>query len=178
MTPPGLGFVVANDRARGTRRPAAHVLLGLTDREGDQHYQKCRTPPEHLFGQRQALDMLFEQGLTTSSKTPTPAAWCGAVGIWAEGQATASTSSSRPSVVRHVMGADEPAATIRRCAPSATRNAASSWHRRISGKAVRIAHMGLRHALVLAAERHRGRAPGSAASCTAKGASSGDRLAG
>ena len=67
MTPPGLGFVAANDRAR-----LVHQRAGLrtpywdwTQREGPEHYQKyAGTPPEHLlFGQRQALDMIFAEGL-------------------------------------------------------------------------------------------------------------------
>jgi alanine-glyoxylate transaminase / serine-glyoxylate transaminase / serine-pyruvate transaminase len=67
MTPPGLGFVAASDHARD-----AHQKAGLrtpywdwTARDGDSHYQKyAGTPPEQLiFALRQALDMLFEEGL-------------------------------------------------------------------------------------------------------------------
>ncbi len=67
MSPPGLGYVAANDRAR-----AIHLKADLrtpywdwTSREGDVHYMKYGgTPPEHLmFGQRQAFDMLFAEGL-------------------------------------------------------------------------------------------------------------------
>jgi alanine-glyoxylate transaminase/serine-glyoxylate transaminase/serine-pyruvate transaminase len=67
MTPPGLGFVAAGPRAR-----QAHQTAGLrtaywdwTKREGPVHYQKyCGTPPEHLlFGLRKAMDMIFEEGL-------------------------------------------------------------------------------------------------------------------
>ena len=67
MTPPGLSFVAASNRAR-----EAHLKAGLrtpywdwTARDGDSHYQKyAGTPPEHLmFALRQALDMLFEEGV-------------------------------------------------------------------------------------------------------------------
>jgi alanine-glyoxylate transaminase / serine-glyoxylate transaminase / serine-pyruvate transaminase len=67
MTPPGLSFVAAGDRAND-----AHQKAGLrtpywdwTVRDGDSHYQKyAGTPPEQLiFALRQALDMLFEEGL-------------------------------------------------------------------------------------------------------------------
>jgi alanine-glyoxylate transaminase / serine-glyoxylate transaminase / serine-pyruvate transaminase len=67
MTPPGLGFVAASERARH-----AHQSAGLrtpywdwTTRDGDTHYQKyAGTPPEHLmFALREALDMLFAEGL-------------------------------------------------------------------------------------------------------------------
>src|SRR4030095_6780115 len=67
MTPPGLGFVAANDRAREVHKKAGlrTPYWDWTDREGDMHYQKyAGTPPEHLlFGLRQALDLLFEEGL-------------------------------------------------------------------------------------------------------------------
>ncbi len=67
MTPPGLSFVAAGERA-----VAAHQQAGLrtaywdwTRREGKVHYNKfCGTPPEHmLFGLRKSFDMLFEEGL-------------------------------------------------------------------------------------------------------------------
>src|SRR5262249_278329 len=67
MRPPGLGLGGVGQRAR-----AAHAKADLrtpywdwTEREGELHYQKyAGTPPEHLlFGLRQALDLLFEEGL-------------------------------------------------------------------------------------------------------------------
>src|SRR5215831_10377221 len=67
MTPPGLGFAAVSQRAR-----EAHARADLrtpywdwTARDGKLHYQKyAGTPPEHLiFALRQALDMLFEEGL-------------------------------------------------------------------------------------------------------------------
>jgi alanine-glyoxylate transaminase/serine-glyoxylate transaminase/serine-pyruvate transaminase len=67
MTPPGLGFVAANARAR-----AVHQHAGLrtpywdwTARDGKLHYLKyAGTPPEHLlFGLRKALDMIAAEGL-------------------------------------------------------------------------------------------------------------------
>ena len=70
MTPPGLAFVAANDRAR-----AVHGRAGLrtpywdwTLREGSEHYRKYSgTAPVHLlFALRQALDLLFAEGLEAS----------------------------------------------------------------------------------------------------------------
>src|SRR3979409_2206274 len=93
MTPPGLGFVVANDRAREVHKKAGlrTPYWDWTDREGDQHYQKyAGTPPEHLlFGVRQALDMLFEEGLENVFLRHRLLAEAvrRAVGVWAEGQA-------------------------------------------------------------------------------------------
>lgn len=66
MTPPGLGFVAANERAR-----AAHERADLrtpywdwTAREGSEHYHKyAGTAPVHLlFGLRAALDLLLAEG--------------------------------------------------------------------------------------------------------------------
>jgi alanine-glyoxylate transaminase / serine-glyoxylate transaminase / serine-pyruvate transaminase len=67
MAPPGLSFVAAGERAR-----AAHRKAGLrtpywdwTARDGDAHYVKyAGTPPmQMMFAMRQALDMLFAEGL-------------------------------------------------------------------------------------------------------------------
>src|SRR3546814_20015994 len=67
MTPPGLGFVAAGPRALQAHRGAGlrPAYWDWTKRDGPLHYEKyCGTPPEHLlFGLRQALDMLFEEGL-------------------------------------------------------------------------------------------------------------------
>ena len=93
MTPPGLGFVAANDRAREVHKTAGlrTPYWDWTDREGEQHYQKyAGTPPEHLlFGLRQALDMLFEEGLENVFRRHRLLAEAvrRAVGMWAEGQA-------------------------------------------------------------------------------------------
>src|SRR5262245_37249983 len=92
MTPPGLAFVAANDRAH-----AAHKTAGLrtmywdwTFRQGEEHYMKyCGTPPEHLlFGLRKALDILFAEGLANAFKRHALLAEAvrRAVGRWAEGQ--------------------------------------------------------------------------------------------
>jgi alanine-glyoxylate transaminase/serine-glyoxylate transaminase/serine-pyruvate transaminase len=67
MSPPGLSFVAAGNRAR-----EAHRTAGLRTpywdwavRDGESHYQKYSgTPPmQLLFALRQALDMLFDEGL-------------------------------------------------------------------------------------------------------------------
>ena len=67
MTPPGLAFVAANERANAVHKTAnmkTHYW-DWTFRQGPEHYQKyCGTPPEHLlFAQRAALDMLLAEGL-------------------------------------------------------------------------------------------------------------------
>jgi alanine-glyoxylate transaminase/serine-glyoxylate transaminase/serine-pyruvate transaminase len=93
MAPPGLGFVAANARAREMHKTAGlrTPYWDWTDREGDQHYQKyAGTPPEHLlFGLRQALDMLFEEGLDNVFRRHRLLAEATrrAIGVWSEGQA-------------------------------------------------------------------------------------------
>ena len=93
MTPPGLGFVAAGERAR-----EAHKKAGLrtpywdwTAREGEEHYQKyAGTPPEHLlFGLRQALDILFAEGIQNAFRRHQLLAEAvrRAVGVWTEGRA-------------------------------------------------------------------------------------------
>ena len=67
MSPPGLSFVAAGERARAVHRKAGlrTPYWDWTARDGDSHYQKYSgTPPEHLiFALRKALDMLFAEGL-------------------------------------------------------------------------------------------------------------------
>jgi alanine-glyoxylate transaminase / serine-glyoxylate transaminase / serine-pyruvate transaminase len=92
MTPPGLAFVAANDRARQVHKSAGLRTLywDWTFREGEMHYQKyCGTPPEHLlFALRKAIDMLKEEGLPAAIRRHEllAAATRSAVTKWAEGQ--------------------------------------------------------------------------------------------
>ncbi len=67
MCPPGLSFVAAGPRAAKAHE-TADLRTNYTDwtfRRGPEHYQKyCGTPPEHLlFGFRAALELLFGEGL-------------------------------------------------------------------------------------------------------------------
>jgi alanine-glyoxylate transaminase/serine-glyoxylate transaminase/serine-pyruvate transaminase len=90
MTPPGLAFVAANQRARKMHETAGLRTLywDWTFREGEIHYQKyCGTPPEHLlFGLRKALDMLRAEGLENAFRRHTLLAEAtrAAVAKWAE----------------------------------------------------------------------------------------------
>jgi alanine-glyoxylate transaminase / serine-glyoxylate transaminase / serine-pyruvate transaminase len=95
MTPPGLAFVAANDRARAVHRSAGlrTMYWDWSLREGEIHYQKyCGTPPEHLlFGLRKALDLLKEEGLANAIRRHTLLAGAtrAAVAKWAEGRVLA-----------------------------------------------------------------------------------------
>jgi alanine-glyoxylate transaminase/serine-glyoxylate transaminase/serine-pyruvate transaminase len=68
MTPPGLGFVWANDKALAAHH-SADMRVGYFDWESrrnvDAHYQLYNgTPPiSHIYALREALDMIFEEGL-------------------------------------------------------------------------------------------------------------------
>ncbi len=67
MSPPGLSFVAAGERARDAHRKAGlrTPYWDWTARDGESHYQKyAGTPPEQLlFALRKALDILFAEGL-------------------------------------------------------------------------------------------------------------------
>src|SRR5216683_1320115 len=152
MTPPGLGFVAANDRAREVHKKAGlrTPYWDWTDREGDQHYQKyAGTPPEHLlFGVRQALDMLFEEGLDNVFRRHQLLAEAvrRAVGIWAEGQAIGFNiiePAERSNTVTAVLmnGGHDPEA-LRAFCNQKCGVVLGQGIGELSGKAVRIAHMG------------------------------------
>ena len=95
MTPPGLGFVAASERAFVLHKTAT-LNTPYWDwgfREGEEHYQKyCGTPPEHLlFGLRKAIDMLLAEGMENAFARHRILAEAvrRAVGVWSEGQAIA-----------------------------------------------------------------------------------------
>jgi alanine-glyoxylate transaminase/serine-glyoxylate transaminase/serine-pyruvate transaminase len=151
MAPPGLGFVAANDRAREIHKKAGlrTPYWDWTDREGDQHYQKyAGTPPEHLlFGLRQALDMLFAEGLENVFRRHRLLAEAvrRAIGVWAEGQAIGfniNEAAERCDTVTDVlMNGHNPEALRAYC----DRNCGVILGHGIgdlSGKAFRVAHMG------------------------------------
>ncbi len=153
MTPPGLSFVAA-----GRNALAAHRSAGLrtrywdwTERDGEQHYQKyCGTPPEHLlFGLRKALDLLFAEGLENVFRRHRLLAEAvrRAVADLGRGRRPrASTSSSlrnAPNSVTTVLIADghDPRALLDFCAQQCG-VVLGGGIGPLSGKALRIAHMG------------------------------------
>ena len=152
MTPPGLSFVAAGDKA-----VAAHQNAELrtrywdwTAREGDLHYHKyCGTPPEHmLFALRKALDLLFEEGLENVFERHRLLAEAvrRAVGVWTEGGAlefNVTEPAERADAVTTVLMNDgrDPKSLLdycdRKCGVVLGIGIGDS-----SGKAFRIAHMG------------------------------------
>ncbi len=151
MTPPGLAFVAANDRAH-----AAHARADMrtqywdwTFRQGQAHYQKYGgTPPQHLlFALRAALDLLLAEGLPQAARRHALLAEATrrAVSRWAEGGALAlnvlSAEERAPSTTTVLVAGRDPQPLLDYCR-----------HRcgvilglgigDLAGQAFRIAHMG------------------------------------
>ena len=90
MMPPGLSFVAAGNKALAVHGEAGFRTRywDWTARHGEQHYEKyCGTPPVHmLFGLRQSLDMLFDEGLEAifTRHSLLAGAVQAAVTVWAE----------------------------------------------------------------------------------------------
>lgn len=152
MAPPGLGFVAANDRAREVHKKAGlrTPYWDWTDREGDQHYQKyAGTPPEHmLFAVRQALDMLFAEGLENVYRRHTLLAEAvrRAIGVWAEGQAIGFNiiePGERCNTVTPVLvGGGHDSEALRAYCNQKCGVILGHGIGDLSGKAFRVAHMG------------------------------------
>jgi alanine-glyoxylate transaminase / serine-glyoxylate transaminase / serine-pyruvate transaminase len=152
MTPPGLGFVAAGARARKIHETATlrTPYWDWTAREGDLHYQKyAGTPPEHLlFGLRQALDMLFEEGLDAVFRRHRLLAEAvrRAVAVWSKGGAldfNIAAPGERSDTVTTVLFADgyDPKNLLDYCNEKCG-VVLGSGIGALSGKAIRIAHMG------------------------------------
>jgi len=152
MSPPGLGFVAANDRAR-----AVHKRAGLrtpywdwTARDGQVHYQRYSgTPPEHLlFALRAALDMIFEEGLKEVfwRHRLLGEAVRRAVAVWAEGKAldfSIATPGERSDTVTTILMAEgrNPNPLQDYCNAKCGVVLGAGFGE-MAGKAFRIAHMG------------------------------------
>jgi alanine-glyoxylate transaminase/serine-glyoxylate transaminase/serine-pyruvate transaminase len=151
MTPPGLAFVAANERAL-----AAHQKADLrtrywdwTFRMGEAHYQKYGgTPPQHLlFALRTALDMLLAEGLERAARRHALLAEATrrAVTRWADGGAVAfnvaAPAERSNSVTTVLMPGRDPGPLLRYCRARCG-VVVGVGIGALSGKAFRIAHMG------------------------------------
>jgi alanine-glyoxylate transaminase/serine-glyoxylate transaminase/serine-pyruvate transaminase len=152
MTPPGLGFVAANDRAREvhTRAKLRTPYWDWTARDGKVHYQRyAGTPPEHLlFGLRAALDMIFAEGLNNVFRRHHLLAEAvrRAVGVWAEGKAidfNILEPAERSDTVTTIVTADgsNPGPLQDYCNAKCGVILGAGFGE-MAGKAFRIAHMG------------------------------------
>ena len=153
MTPPGLSFVGAGKRALDAHQTAdlRTRYWDWTEREGPLHYQKyCGTPPEHLlFGLRQALDMLFEEGFDNIFERHRLLAEATrrAVDVWAEGGALSLNivdPSERSNAVTTVLLDQrfDPASLLTYCREKCGVVLGIGIGDEFTGKAFRIAHMG------------------------------------
>ena len=151
MTPPGLAFVAANDRAL-----AAHQKADLrtrywdwTFRMGQVHYQKYGgTPPQHLlFALRKALDLLLAEGLLGAARRHALLAEAArrAVARWAEGGAltfnVAEPAERGNSVTTVLTPGRDPKPLLDYCRAQCG-VVVGVGIGELSGKAFRIAHMG------------------------------------
>jgi alanine-glyoxylate transaminase / serine-glyoxylate transaminase / serine-pyruvate transaminase len=152
MTPPGLGFVAANDRAREMHKKAnlRTPYWDWTERDGREHYRKyAGTAPVHLlFALRQAINMLFEEGLPHAFERHRLLAEAvrHAVAVWSEGQALGfniTEASERANTVTTVTmtNGHDPAALQRFCKEKCG-VVLGTGIGALQGQAFRIAHMG------------------------------------
>ena len=152
MTPPGLGFAAANDRAREVHKKAGlrTPYWDWSSRDGEMHYNRyAGTAPMHLmFGLRQALNMLFAEGLENvfTRHQLLADAVRAAVTKWTEGQALTfniEEPEERSNTVTTVLVKDKDQLTaFRDFCNQKFGVVIGAGIGDLSGKAFRIAHMG------------------------------------
>ncbi|WMT75342.1 aminotransferase class V-fold PLP-dependent enzyme [Bradyrhizobium sp. Ash2021] len=151
MTPPGLGFVAASDRAREVHKTAnmRTPYWDWTEREGPEHYRKyAGTAPVHLlFALRQAVNMLLAEGLENAFLRHRLLAEAvrRAVAVWAEGQVlgfnVAEAHERSNTVTTVVMNGNDPVSLHRYCKEKCG-VVLGVGIGDLQGQAFRIAHMG------------------------------------
>jgi alanine-glyoxylate transaminase/serine-glyoxylate transaminase/serine-pyruvate transaminase len=152
MTPPGLGFVAVNDRAREVHKKAGMrtPYWDWTEREGSEHYRKyAGTAPVHLlFALRQAIDMLFEEKLESAFLRHRLLAEAvrRAVSVWAEGQVLgfniAEPAERSDTVTTVTMSNGHDPAALQRYCKEKCGVVLGTGIGELQGQAFRIAHMG------------------------------------
>jgi alanine-glyoxylate transaminase / serine-glyoxylate transaminase / serine-pyruvate transaminase len=151
MTPPGLGFVAANDRAREVHKKAGMrtPYWDWSEREGSEHYRKyAGTAPVHLlFALRQAINMLYAEGLENAFQRHRllGEAVRRAVSVWGEGQVLglniAEPQERSNTVTTVVMNGHDPVPLHRYCKEKCG-VVLGVGIGELQGQAFRIAHMG------------------------------------
>jgi alanine-glyoxylate transaminase / serine-glyoxylate transaminase / serine-pyruvate transaminase len=152
MTPPGLGFVAANDRAQAVHKKAdmRTPYWDWTEREGTEHYRRyAGTAPVHLlFALRQAMDMLFEEGLDNVFERHRllGEAVRRAVSVWAEGQVlsfnVAEASERSDTVTTVLVSGDHDPIKLQRYCKRKCGVVLGTGIGDLQGQSFRIAHMG------------------------------------
>ena len=152
MLPPGLCFVAMNQRAldvaEACRHPRRYFDIGF--RRGNQTYQWFHgTPPlQHIWGLRESLDMLFEEGLDAviARHQRLASAVRACVARWTESGALAfnatepGSRSNAVTAVRVATGVDPDA--MRRLARDRYQTALGAGIGDLEGIAFRIGHLG------------------------------------
>ena len=153
MTPPGLAFVAAGEKALAAHRRADLVTRywDWSFRAGEEHYQKyCGTAPEHLmFALRRALDMLLAEGLEHVCRRHALLADAtrAAVARWAEGGAlefNAVEPAERSNSVTTLRFSEhrDPQRLLDFCRRECGVILGIGIGEELAGRAIRIAHMG------------------------------------
>src|SRR5712671_4422917 len=152
MTPPGLGFVAANDRAREVHKTAnlRTPYWDWSERDGPEHYRKyAGTAPVHLlFALRQAIDMLFDEQLENVflRHRLLGEAVRRAVDVWSEGQALgfniAEPSERSNTVTTVVMSNGHNPVALQAYCKEKCGVVLGTGIGDLAGQAFRIAHMG------------------------------------
>ena len=152
MTPPGLGFCAANERALEVHKTAGlrTPYWDWTEREGTEHYRKYGgTAPVHLlFALRQAIDMLFQEGLENTFRRHRLLAEAvrRAVAVWAEGQVLsfniAEASERSDTVTTVVMASSHDPIALQRYCKEKCGVVLGIGIGELTGQAFRIAHGG------------------------------------
>jgi len=152
MTPPGLGFVTASDRAHAVHKNAnmRTPYWNWTEREGTEHYRRyAGTAPVHLlFALRKAIDMLLDEGLEHVFLRHRLLAESvrRAVAVWAEGQVLGfniDEASERSDTVTTVtVAAGHDPQKLQRYCTDKCGVVLGTGIGDLQGKAFRIAHMG------------------------------------
>ncbi|MGJ4882476.1 MULTISPECIES: pyridoxal-phosphate-dependent aminotransferase family protein [unclassified Bradyrhizobium] len=152
MTPPGLGFVAANDRALEAHKRAnmRTPYWDWSEREGTEHYRKYGgTAPVHLlFALRQAMDMLFAEGLPHAFRRHELLAEAvrRAVAKWSEGQVIgfniADAAERSNTVTTVLVGEGYDPAVLQTYCKEQCGVVLGTGIGDLQGQAFRIAHMG------------------------------------
>src|SRR6202049_2784510 len=152
MTPPGLGFVAASDRAREVHKTAnmRTPYWDWTEREGSEHYRKyAGTAPVHLlFALRQAIDMLLAEKLENvfTRHRLLAEAVRRAVAVWADGQVLgfniAEAAERSDTVTTVVMSNGHDPAALHQYCKEKCGVVLGVGIGELQGQAFRIAHMG------------------------------------
>jgi len=152
MTPPGLSFCAANDRAQQVHKKAnlRTPYWDWTEREGTEHYRKyAGTAPIHLlFALRQAINMIEAEGLENVFRRHHLLAEAvrAAVAVCAEGQVLgfniAEASERADTVTTVLMGDSHDPTALHRYCKEKCGVVLGIGIGELTGQAFRIAHMG------------------------------------